>query len=163
MVSMTATEASGLRTPVRAGTPSPFFGLGGRTGMSDLDEYAKAEDRAYKALVRHAKAIARDCAAIAHIGDGNCGHILAVVVGRLRDSGLYKDKEPSRPTKVKIPGWMRKQVFERDAYRCVVCRSHIDLEADHVYPESLGGETSVANLQTLCKSCNCKKGNRVTA
>lgn len=32
-LSMTATEASGLRNPNRAGTPSPFYGWGERIGM----------------------------------------------------------------------------------------------------------------------------------
>lgn len=63
-----------------------------------------------------------------------------------------------KPTKAKIPAAIRRAVFERDEYRCVTCRSHIDLTLDHIYPESLGGETSEANLQTMCRTCNLRKG-----
>lgn len=36
-----------------------------------------------------------------------------------------------------------------------------DLQMDHVYPWSRGGETTYENLQTLCGSCNRTKGARV--
>lgn len=32
------------------------------------------------------------------------------------------------------------------------------LELDHVYPHILGGKFRVENLQTLCNSCNARKG-----
>ena len=126
------------------------------------DDPEKAQEKAYRALERHAKAIARDCEMVSWIGDGNCGHILNRVIFHLSNAGLYKVPEPYKPTKKPIPNKLRKQVFERDAYRCVKCGDHYDLEADHVFPESLGGETVLDNLQTLCKPCNCKKSNRVT-
>ena len=45
-------------------------------------------------------------------------------------------------------------------YRCKHCSTHLDLSADHIKPESWGGETTLDNLQTLCRSCNSKKSNR---
>jgi len=33
-----------------------------------------------------------------------------------------------------------------------------DLECDHILPLAKGGSTSMENLQTLCRSCNRKKG-----
>lgn len=33
---------------------------------------------------------------------------------------------------------------------------------DHIYPVSLGGVLTKSNVQLLCRSCNSKKGNRVT-
>lgn len=59
--------------------------------------------------------------------------------------------------KKKIPGRLRTRVFERDAYRCLKCGDHQGLAADHITPESLGGETTLDNLQTLCKRCNSEK------
>lgn len=60
--------------------------------------------------------------------------------------------------KAPIPGRLRKEVMERDAYRCKHCGDHRDLQVDHVHPESKGGATTLENLQVLCKPCNMKKG-----
>lgn len=70
----------------------------------------------------------------------------------------WKNPPADPPKKVKIPRSMAKAVFERDAYRCVTCGSHIDLTCDHVIPESKGGPATLDNLQTMCRSCNCRKG-----
>lgn len=59
-----------------------------------------------------------------------------------------------------IPAKLKKAVFERDSYRCRYCGSHKNLTADHVFPESRGGEMSLENLVTACSSCNSKKGPR---
>jgi hypothetical protein len=69
---------------------------------------------------------------------------------------------PSRETFVKrpIPAGLRTRVFERDAYRCKRCGAYRNLTADHVIPESKGGPTALDNLQTLCRSCNSRKGTR---
>ncbi|WP_450091450.1 HNH endonuclease [Pseudomonas botevensis] len=55
---------------------------------------------------------------------------------------------------------MRARVFSRDGYTCLRCGCSVllRLRADHVVPESLGGEASLENLQTLCMSCNSWKG-----
>lgn len=60
-----------------------------------------------------------------------------------------------------IPNGLRMKVFERDMYRCKNCGTHKSLTCDHIYPEVLGGDSTLDNLQTLCKSCNCKKGKKV--
>lgn len=60
--------------------------------------------------------------------------------------------------KKKIQGNLRREVFERDAYRCKHCDGWQDLCADHIIPESKGGPTTLENLQTLCRSCNSRKG-----
>lgn len=72
-------------------------------------------------------------------------------------------REPKERTKAKIPGAIRQAVYERDAYRCVACGSWKSLSIDHIYPESLGGSTTLDNLQTMCLACNCSKGARVEA
>lgn len=64
--------------------------------------------------------------------------------------------------KQSIPQYLRVQVFKRDNYTCQYCgRTDAPLHADHVYPESKGGETSLANLITSCGHCNHKKHNKV--
>jgi len=72
---------------------------------------------------------------------------------------LTRPNEPSTTRrKAVISQELRTRVFERDAYRCLRCGTHLNLTADHIHPESMGGETVFENLQTLCRSCNSKKG-----
>ena len=60
--------------------------------------------------------------------------------------------------KKKIPKSVRWEVWERDNFTCKGCGSRRNLEIDHIYPESKGGTLDLNNLQTLCKSCNVRKG-----
>lgn len=60
-----------------------------------------------------------------------------------------------------VPGWLRRQIFERDGYRCVECDAEDRLEIDHVIPVSKGGSSEEENLQTLCKPCNARKRDRI--
>jgi len=71
---------------------------------------------------------------------------------------------PERPASLKlfvktpIPTLLRMQVLVRDGSKCVRCGSTERLHADHIIPEKRGGPTTLENLQTLCGSCNSKKG-----
>jgi hypothetical protein len=58
----------------------------------------------------------------------------------------------------KVPAWLRRFIFKRDSHRCRQCGATDRLAIDHMFPVSLGGETTVENLQTLCGSCNSRKG-----
>lgn len=60
-----------------------------------------------------------------------------------------------------ISNKLRKMVYERDHCRCVTCGATDHLSLDHIIPWSLGGEDTMENLQTMCRSCNSRKGNRV--
>ena len=57
-------------------------------------------------------------------------------------------------------GQLREQILERDGYRCVVpgCNETTELQIDHIKPYSKGGETTLGNGQTLCRSHNASKG-----
>ena len=56
-------------------------------------------------------------------------------------------------------------VLSRDRFCCCLCGASpskdpsIQLQVDHVVPWSLGGETIIDNLQTLCQKCNIGKSN----
>jgi len=62
---------------------------------------------------------------------------------------------------------LRFNVFKRDNFRCMACgrspASHpgLELEIDHDVPYSVGGETVIENLRTLCRDCNRGKGNLI--
>ena len=60
----------------------------------------------------------------------------------------------------------RYEVLERDSYRCRSCgvtAAHARLEVDHIVPVASGGRNDLANLQTLCETCNSGKGSKVLA
>jgi len=98
---------------------------------------------------------------VKHWGDGEAGTLIAMLKDTLL--GPPSRENPASYRKKRISASLRTKVFERDAYRCVKCGSWKDLCADHIYPEFLGGETTLDNLQTLCRTCNTKKGIKVEA
>jgi len=73
----------------------------------------------------------------------------------------WPNEKKQTKKKHKISNTLRKSVFERDMYRCVSCSTHLELCCDHIHPESKGGLTVYENLQTLCRSCNSKKGTSI--
>lgn len=60
-----------------------------------------------------------------------------------------------------ITNKLRRAVYARDGWQCVYCGSPRDRTLDHIIPVSLEGKTTFENLQTLCRPCNSKKGNRL--
>lgn len=71
---------------------------------------------------------------------------------------LAHDDAGTAPRREPIPRAVRLAVFERDGGRCAGCGATFELQFDHVIPLSLGGATTVANLQVLCAECNRRKG-----
>jgi 5-methylcytosine-specific restriction enzyme A len=59
---------------------------------------------------------------------------------------------------------LRWRIFDRDGYRCRHCGASgadTDLTIDHIQPVSRGGTNAESNLQTLCRSCNSRKGTSI--
>ena len=59
-----------------------------------------------------------------------------------------------------IPADLRRQVYERDAYRCRYCGKRGPLSVDHVVPWRQDGQTILENLVTACQHCNATKHGR---
>jgi 5-methylcytosine-specific restriction endonuclease McrA len=62
---------------------------------------------------------------------------------------------------------VRLAIYMRDEFKCVYCRRSLihtacpfDLTLDHLVPRAQGGDHSVKNLATACRSCNSRKGAR---
>lgn len=58
---------------------------------------------------------------------------------------------------------LKKQILERDNYKCVICgmgkKEGIELHIDHIKPKDLGGKAVLENGQTLCSRHNFLKKN----
>lgn len=62
----------------------------------------------------------------------------------------------------RVPCVDREALFNRDRHMCAYCGGIFkgrDLAADHVMPESRGGEWSWMNLVAACRRCNGTKDN----
>lgn len=84
--------------------------------------------------------------------------------GKIRNNltlSLPKEETGSRNPGVRL----RMAVLKRDKFKCVLCgrtparNPELQLELDHIIPWSKGGETTPANLQTLCNECNNGKSD----
>jgi len=63
-----------------------------------------------------------------------------------------------------LPFHYRLGVLRRDAYTCCHCGFSgpaQSLEVDHIIPVALNGGDEPDNLQTLCRTCNRRKGARL--
>lgn len=67
-----------------------------------------------------------------------------------------------RETFGRISAYTRRVVWDRDGGVCVHCGATEDLHFDHIVPVSRGGSGSPANVELLCRTCNLKKGAKLT-
>jgi hypothetical protein len=74
---------------------------------------------------------------------------------------LAASESPARRRREPIPRDVRRAVWERDGGRCVECDGDFEIQYDHVIPFSMGGSSTVENLQLLCARCNQVKGARL--
>ena len=84
------------------------------------------------------------------------------------DSNCQKPKQSNfttHKTRRDVNLRLRFRVMQRDKFKCCKCGKSpatdptVIIQVDHVIPWSLGGETVMENLQTLCSECNYGKGN----
>ncbi len=56
---------------------------------------------------------------------------------------------------------LKKQILERDDYKCVICgigkKEGAELHIDHIKPKDLGRKATIENGQTLCSRHNFLK------
>ncbi|WP_233705821.1 HNH endonuclease [Helicobacter felis] len=68
-----------------------------------------------------------------------------------------------RPNLEDFSPTLKKQILERDGYKCVICgagqKEGVELHVDHIKPKDLGGQASLENGQTLCARHNFLKKN----
>lgn len=99
---------------------------------------------------------------IAHWGGELPYDSVALMVYRLLvPDELREERDRIRRQTLKrkpISASLRRRVHERDHYRCVECGTHLNLQVDHVVPVAAGGTNDFDNLQTLCRTCNIRKG-----
>ena len=89
-------------------------------------------------------------------------HNVRVYVDNLRYKSSFIKRQRSKMTPA-----LREYIKRRDHYTCQICGDNIYenpdiiLEIDHIIPVSKGGETVEYNLQTLCRTCNRRKSNKM--
>ena len=91
------------------------------------------------------------------------------LIGRINNKrgDYYCDKEIwdaiCRVERGKVSNKMRFAIYARDGNRCRMCGRYFSsgLEIDHIIPIAKGGKSTYDNLQTLCRSCNKKKGTDI--
>jgi hypothetical protein len=74
---------------------------------------------------------------------------------------LAASTSPAKRKREPIPKDVRHAVWARDQGRCIECDSDFDIQYDHIIPFSMGGASTVENLQLLCARCNQTKGDRL--
>ena len=96
------------------------------------------------------------CQSLIHVKQRECAkHILDAKGG------------VTRRARESIPREIRKQVYQRDSYTCLLCgvvgvgTTHAEkikgFEIDHIKTHAAGGDSSIGNLQVLYRKCNNSK------
>lgn len=137
---------------------------------NDMNYAITLETEAKEQFIYHIQIALQLSEPIHHWGDDDYGYLRELFNQEL----VNQSKKPASPLlrvlgthnpepsykKSKISSAKKKRVLERDKYRCINCNTHKDLCVDHITAESKGGDNSMSNLQTLCRSCNSSKGTK---
>lgn len=85
------------------------------------------------------------------------GWLIQIKKGVYRRDPNYKGNNLADP----FPNEVKKQIFKRDNYCCVVCgngrHNGYEIHADHIKPQAKGGTSTLENGQTLCSEHNLMK------
>ena len=129
--------------------------------MSNVDLESLEERNSLDDVRRLAKELAAASCAIWNWGDGFGGIVREIIEDAFDARGLVRPAEGSSSDgRDSISANVRGTVFARDGMRCRECGAAENLTIDHVIPVVRGGGDEIGNLQTLCRTCNSKKGVR---
>ena len=101
----------------------------------------------------------------ADLSEAERHELVALCLSKI-DDFLDKRADPWAHRRVSagyVSGSLQYEVLKRAASRCELCGVSSEvraLQVDHIIPRSRGGTDDLSNLQSLCYSCNAKKGNR---
>lgn len=120
--------------------------------ISHDESKAGIEDAYFKIAKKRFEDVDRTIRKLAQVG-----FLIKVKKGWYR----YDPKKANMRTLEDFSATNKKQILERDGYRCVICgkgaKDGIDLQVDHIKPKELGGSATISNGQTLCASHNFRK------
>lgn len=134
----------------------------------DLSEAIAQEHVDRVVVMKLAEALAEAASRVWHFGDGEGGWVREYLEAKFDDAGL-RSPGRARGGRMRLTAVSsralsadeRARILARDELRCQRCGAEEGLTVDHIYPRSKGGGNEPENLQTLCQSCNSKKGARV--
>jgi hypothetical protein len=126
---------------------------------STLQKYLQ-RDVQFALIERLASALAEAAQPVWESGDGYGGDVLNLIYYVFDQYGLEPNPQRSanKYGRKKIPEAIRIAVHERNGFKCIFCKTPTNLTIDHIIPVVKGGTNDLENLQTLCRSCNSKKG-----
>ncbi len=96
-----------------------------------------------------------------HYQVADCLYVEAVIAALTKIAKRQLLVPQSEDVSRHIPQDVKTAVWQRDKGKCVQCASASYLEFDHIIPFSLGGASTLNNIQLLCRKCNLAKGNRL--
>lgn len=96
---------------------------------------------------------------------------------RERARSRYAEEYPNNPSKYLVKYHKRRAILNDNGgsyteeewqelcakygNMCLWCERKVKLTVDHIIPISRGGTNDIDNLQPLCRSCNCRKSDRI--
>jgi len=128
-------------------------------GVADISFFPEEQQREYARLA----ALSTPPPRWKYFGDPTDARPMAAIPSRafyewhkLRGRNTLKEREW-------MPSYLREAVIARDGLVCRLCGDPVertDIHLDHIVPFSLGGPTTVDNLQVTHSTCNVRKGAR---